>query len=89
MKIKYQGKKLVGLELILKEKQQKYDKATSDLTSAISDKQSITVIESLITLRNSYSFDLIKIKEQIANVSNKRNQYGEEIKEWNLRDYIN
>jgi tRNA(Ser,Leu) C12 N-acetylase TAN1 len=89
MKHKYQGKKIHELEIILQEKQFKYDKATSDLVSAISNKKDTETIEKYITIRNSYSFDLLKIKEQISNVSNRRNQYGEEIKEWNLRDFIN
>ena len=88
MKIPYQGKKILDLQKSLKAKDLKYEIVSKCLLKAILDKQDDKTVHDLTSLRNSLLVDISMIEKQINNINYKSKQYGHEIKEWNLRDYI-
>ncbi len=88
MKIPYQGKKILELEKSLKAKDLKYDIVSKQLLKAILGKQDDKIIHDLTSLRNNLLVDISMIEKQIHNINYKSKQYGQELKEWNLREYI-
>ena len=88
MKIPYQGKKILELERSLKAKDLKYEIVSKCLLRAILDKQDDKTVADLTSLRNSLLVDISMIEKQIHNINYKGKQYGQELKEWNVRKYI-
>ena len=88
MKIPYQSKKILALENDLKEKEIKCELTAKSLLSSILNKENDQVVSGLISLRNGLLVDISMIKKQIYNINYKNKQYGKELKEWNLRKYI-
>lgn len=88
MKIPYQGKKILDLEKSLKAKNLKCEIVANRLLKAILEKKDDKTVSDLISLRNSLLVDMSMIEKQIHNINYKSKQYGHELKEWNLRDYI-
>lgn len=88
MKMAYQYQKIIDIKKALKDKNIEYDNVIKSLLDAISNKENSKVVEDLISLKNSLLVDISMIKKQINNVTYSRKQYGHELKEWNLRKYI-
>lgn len=88
MKIPYQGKKILALEQSLKAKDLKYDIVSKCLLKAILSKQDDKTVHDLTSLRNSLLVDISMLEKQIHNINYKGKQYGHELKEWNVRKYI-
>lgn len=84
----YQYQKIIDIKKALKDKNIEYDNVIKSLLDAISNKENSKVVEDLISLKNSLLVDISMIKKQINNVTYSRKQYGHELKEWNLRKYI-
>jgi hypothetical protein len=88
MKIPYQSKKILDLENSLKAKDLKYDIVSKCLLKAILGKQDDKTVHDLTSLRNNLLVDISMIEKQIHNINYKGKQYGHELKEWNVRKYI-
>lgn len=88
MKIPYQGKKILALQQSLKAKELKCEIVAQRLLKAIVEKQGDKIVSDLTSLRNNLMVDISMIEKQINNVNYKNKQYGHELKEWNLREYI-
>ena len=88
MKIPYQGKKILELERNLKAKDLKYEIVSKFLLKAILGKKDDKTVHDLTSLRNSLLVDISMIEKQIHNINYKGKQYGHELKEWNVRKYI-
>jgi hypothetical protein len=88
MKIAYQSKKILDLEKNLKESELKCEVIAQSLLSSILNKENDKIVSDLISLRNGLLVNISMIKKQIYNLSYKNKQYGKELKEWNLRKYI-
>lgn len=88
MKIPYQGKKILALEKSLKAKDLKYEIVSKCLLRAILEKQDDKIVHDLTSLRNNLLVDISMIEKQIHNINYKSKQYGHELKEWNVREYI-
>jgi hypothetical protein len=88
MKIPYQGKKILALEKSLNAKKLKCEITLKSILKAIVDKKDDKVVSDLISLRNNLLVDISMIEKQIHNINYKSKQYGHELKEWNLREYI-
>lgn len=88
MKIPYQGKKILALEKSLNAKKLKCEITLKSILKAITDKKDDKIVSDLISLRNNLLVDISMIEKQIHNINYKSKQYGHELKEWNLREYI-
>lgn len=87
MKSKSNEKKVAEIKNILSQKQIEYDNNIQDLLEAISKKDN-KLVEDLISKKNNISVDIDMLKSQIYNLNYRKNQYGHELKEWNLRAYL-
>ena len=88
MKIPYQSKKILDLENSLKAKDLKYEIVSKCFLRGILDKQDNKAVHDLTSLRNSLLVDISMLEKQIHNINYKGKQYGQELKEWNVRKYI-
>lgn len=84
----YQYQKITDIKKTLKEKNVEYENTIKLLLDAISEKKGDKIVEDLISLKNSLLVDISMIKKQVNNVTYSRKQYGHELKEWNLRKFI-
>lgn len=89
MKLPYQNKRVLQLESDLENKKNELDRATKILLQFITDKASLNDVESQITKRNLLFIDISSIEAQMLNLARGKNQYGSELQERNVRQWIN
>lgn len=85
MKIKYYSKRVDALLVLIEKKETEIDSANEVLLKAIKSGADLKTIEDLSTKRNVLNIELMNLERQTENVSQGKNQLGEEIVEYTSR----
>ncbi len=85
MKIKYYSKRVDALLVLIEKKETEIDYANEMLLKAIKSGADLKTIEDLSTKRNVLNIELMNLERQTENVSQGKNQLGEEIVEYTSR----
>jgi hypothetical protein len=88
MKLPYQNKRVKQLEADLENKKYELERATKILLQFITDKASTNDVEKQITKRNLLFIDISNIEAQMLNLARGKNQYGVELQERNVRQWM-
>jgi hypothetical protein len=85
MKIKYYSKRVDALLVLISEKETEIESVNEELLKAIKSGADLKTVEDLSTKRNVLNIALMNLERQTENVSQGKNQLGEELVEYSSR----